>query len=200
MPVEAMVTGLGLGMDAMSVAAVIGMKWNGPHQKFRLAWHMGLSQFLMPCIGYAMGQPLASHLSIYGKYAAAALVAALGAKMLLECARSRVQDTAEEALSSEPRPAEPIGPDPTRGFSLIAISVATSIDAMVIGFSLSLRGRNAFSWDHLIYDATIIGLIAALMALIGANVGQSMGTRFGRTAETVGACVLILLAISFLAL
>ena len=74
MPVEAMMMGLGLGMDAMSVSAAVGVKWNGPHQKFRLAWHMGLSQFLMPCAGYAMGKPLASLLSSYGKYAAAALV------------------------------------------------------------------------------------------------------------------------------
>ena len=194
-----MVTGLGLGMDAMSVAAVVGMKWNGPHQKFRLAWHMGLSQFLMPCIGFAMGQPLASHLSSYGKYAAAALVAGLGGKMLLDCARSPGENAADTVKTTSEKPVEPIGPDPTRGFSLIAISVATSIDALVSGFSLSLR-VNEFTWDHLLYDATIIGLIAALMAMIGVNIGQSMGTRFGKMAELTGALVLILLAISFLVL
>ena len=198
MPVEAMVTGLALGMDAMSVAAVIGMKWNGPHQKFRLAWHMGLSQFLMPCIGYALGQPLASYLSIYGKYAAAALVAALGGKMLLACAKSSGANATENGPIAEEVVAKAIGSDPTRGFSLIALSVATSIDALVIGFSLSLRDVGAFNWNHLLYDATIIGLIAALMTMIGTNVGQSMGTRFGKTAEITGALVLIALAISFL--
>lgn len=197
MPVEAMVTGLGLGMDAMSVAAAIGVKWNGPHQKFRLSWHMGLAQFLMPCIGFAIGHPLANLLSSYGKWAAAVLVGGLGVKMLLEATRSHPGGVVEKAEHAKQKI---MHQDPTKGFSLIALSVATSLDALVVGFSLSLRSSSQFTFTHVLYDATIIGLIACLMALLGVIVGQRLGTAFGKWAEIVGALVLILLAVSFLIL
>ncbi len=197
-----MAMGLGLGMDAMSVSAAVGVKWNGPHQKFRLAWHMGLSQFLMPCAGYAMGKPLASLLSSYGKYAAAALVFALGAKMLYEVFESHPGAMAEKVGEAEDRLIARMSKDPTRGWSLIALTVATSIDALVVGFSLGLKSGAVatHTWPHLVYDASIIGLIAAAMALIGVNIGQRLGKTFGRPAEVAGAVVLILLAISFLLL
>lgn len=72
---------IGLGADAMSVSAAIGIKWNGPGQKFRLAWSMGLFQFLMPMIGWLVGQSLAGMLHHVGMYLAAALVFAVGVKI-----------------------------------------------------------------------------------------------------------------------
>ncbi|HQL74802.1 MAG TPA: manganese efflux pump, partial [Phycisphaerae bacterium] len=75
---------VGLGLDAMSVCMAVGVKWHGPRQKFRLAWHMGLFQFLMPVIGWAGGRQLAGLLEAYGRYIAAGLVFAVGVKMLYE--------------------------------------------------------------------------------------------------------------------
>src|SRR5690606_29933686 len=126
------------------VAAAVGVKWNGPHQKFRLAWHMGLSQFLMPCIGYLFGQPLASQLNSYGKYVAAALVAGLGIKMLVEAVESNPGKSSEKIEAGGERVMAYVRRDPTRGMSLIILSLATSLDALVVGFSLSLRAASAF--------------------------------------------------------
>lgn len=190
--------GLGLGMDAMSVSAAIGVKWNGPHQKFRLAWHMGLWQFLMPCIGFAAGKPVASLLASYGKFAAAALVGGLGVKMLLEALKSHPGAVAEKVEQAEEHALARMGKDPTRGWSLIAISLATSLDALVVGFSLGVKSEHAFTWPHLLYDASIIGLIACLMGLIGVNLGMKLGKTLGRSAEIAGALVLIALALSFI--
>ena len=50
---------VGLGMDAMSVSMAIGVRWHGPRQKFRLAWHMGLFQCAMPILGWWAGKALA---------------------------------------------------------------------------------------------------------------------------------------------
>ena len=187
-------------MDAMSVSAAIGVKWNGPHQKFRLGWHFGLFQFLMPCAGFALGKPLASVLSTYGKFAAAAMVFGLGAKMLWEVIRSHPGSIAEKVDDAEERALQKMGRDPTKGLSLVAISVATSLDALVVGFSLGIRSEMAYTWSHLTYDATIIGLIAALMALLGMTLGQRMGQMLGRPAEISAGIILIVLAISFLVL
>lgn len=198
MPVEATMMGLGLGMDAMSVSAAVGVKWNGPHQKFRLSWHMGLAQFLMPCAGYAAGKPLASVLSVCGTYVAAALVAGLGIKMLLEAIQSHPGVVAEKVEEAEERLIAHISKDPTRGWSLMALTLATSLDALVVGFSLGIKSVGGYTWPHLLLDSLIIGLIAGLMALMGVNLGQRLGKTFGKPAEIAGAVILILLAITFL--
>ena len=161
---------------------------------------MGLSQFLMPCIGFTIGKPLASVLSTYGKFAAAALVFGLGAKMLYEALNSHPGAVAEKVEEAEERLIAKMTTDPTRGWSLLAITVATSLDALVVGFSLGIKSGPAasYTWSHLLYDSAIIGLIASLMALVGINIGQRLGKTFGKPAEIVGAIVLIALAIGFI--
>jgi len=185
---------VGLGMDAMSVSMAVGVRWHGPRQKLRLAWHMGLFQFLMPVVGWLAGRQLAGLFASVGRVVAAALLAALGGKMLYEAIRSRpgaVAERAERAVEAElhvnPR-------DPTRGWSLVGLSVATSIDALVAGVSLGLTGGEIW------LRSLIIGLVAGLMALAGVCVGQRVGRALGTPAEIAGAVILIGLAVSFLLL
>ena len=192
---EALVLAAGLGMDAMSVCMAVGVRWHGPRQKFRLAWHMGLFQFMMPLFGWALGKPVATHLAGWGKYLAASLVFAIGAKMLYEALKNHpglAAEKAEHAVEQELRHKT----DPTRGWSLIAMSVATSIDALVVGFSLGLR-----SGQQPIYlTSLIIGVVAAGMALAGVIMGQRLGKALGKWAEIAGAAVLMALAVVFVVL
>jgi len=183
---------VGLGLDAMSVCIGLGVRWHGARQKFRLAWHMGLFQFLMPVAGWLAGRQLAELLRSVGSYVAAALVFAIGAKMLCEAIRSRpgaveqrAEETVEHALRAERR-------DPTRGWSLVALSIATSLDALVVGFSLGLRGERI--WQA----SLVIGIVAGLMALVGVIIGKRIGKVFGRAAEIGGGLVLMALGVSFL--
>jgi putative Mn2+ efflux pump MntP len=191
---------VGLGADAMSVSAAIGVKWNGPGQKFRLAWCMGLFQFLMPMAGWAVGRTLAGILQQYGTYIAAGLVFAIGMKMLYETWKNHpgqvaeaeedfLEKTFEKALHRHPK-------DPTRGWSLYALAIATSLDALVVGFSLALKGMDGFSAIWL--PCVVIGVVAAVMSLAGVLLGQYVGKTIGRPAEFLGALVLIALAVSFL--
>ncbi len=175
-----------LGMDAMSVSAAVGVRWHGPRQKFRLAWHMGLFQCLMPILGWLAGSRLAGLLEAWGTYLAAALVFGVGAKMLVEAVRSRPGAAAESA-------AEPRHRDPTRGWSLVVLSVATSLDALVVGVSLGLDAAPGIGWS-----AVVIGIVAGGMSLAGIAIGKRFGTTFGRSAEIAGAVVLMVLAASFL--
>jgi putative Mn2+ efflux pump MntP len=184
---------VGLGMDAMSVCAAVGVRWHGRRQKFRLAWHMGLFQFLMPILGWLTGSRLAGVLEAVGTYVAAALVFAVGAKMLYEALRAHPGAAAEGAQHAVEPAGRAGGADPTRGWSLMVLSVATSLDALVVGFSLGLRGTASIWWT-----SVAIGLTAGAMALAGVVVGQRVGRAIGRPAEIVGAVVLMLLAVSFL--
>ena len=193
-PLNILAVAAGLGMDAMSVSAAVGVRWHGPRQKFRLAWHMGLFQFLMPILGYLAGKPLAGLLEAVGSYIAAALVFLVGAKMLYEALRMHPGAVAEQAGRAvehdPPRPTR----DPTRGWSLVVLSVATSLDALVVGFSLGLKGAAGIWWA-----SAVIGVVAALMSLAGVAIGRRLGKRLGRSAEIAGAVVLMLLAVSFVA-
>jgi len=182
---------VGLGMDAMSVCMAIGVRWHGGRQKFRLAWHMGLFQFLMPLLGWLAGKPLAAVMKTVGTYAAAVLVFAIGAKMLYEVIRAApgavaegVEHAAQHGLHVKPN-------DPTRGWSLVGLSVATSIDALVAGFSLGLRGENIWT------ASLVIGVVAGLMALAGVVAGKRIGKALGRPAEIAGAVILMALAVVF---
>ena len=188
----ALAIAVGLGMDAMSVSIGIGVRWHGPGQKFRLAWHMGLFQFGMPILGWLAGRELAVLLKEIGTYLAAALVFAVGVKMLYEAVRSRPgalaekeEQAVEKAFRARPR-------DPTRGWSLIVLSLATSLDALVAGFSLGLKGHEIW------HTSLIIGAVAAIMALAGVVVGKHLGRRLGRWAEVLGAVILMGLGVSFL--
>jgi len=183
---------VGLGMDAMSVSAAVGVRWHGPRQKFRLAWHMGLFQFLMPVLGCLAGSRLAGLLETVGTYLAAALVFAVGAKMLYEAVGSR-PGAAAEGVERAVEPKAARGADPTRGWSLVVLSVATSLDALVVGFSLGLRGATDI-W----LASAVIGIVAGAMALAGVTIGKRFGTAFGKRAEVAGAVVLMALAVSFL--
>jgi putative Mn2+ efflux pump MntP len=182
---------VGLGLDAMSVSAAVGVRWHGRRQIFRLSWHMGMFQFGMPIIGWAIGSSLAGMLAGVGSYVAAALVFGVGAKMLYEALKESpgsVEERAEHAVED----ALHLPHDPTRGWSLIVLSIATSIDALLAGFSLALKGHG------ILVSSLIIGIIAAAMALTGVLIGKHAGKAIGRPAEILGAVVLMALGVSFI--
>ncbi len=182
---------VGLGADAMSVSAAVGVRWHGRRRTFRLALHMGLFQFFMPILGWLAGRRLAGPLQAIGTYVAAAMIFALGLKMLIEAIRAgpALADEAEEAIE---RRITHHRRDPTRGCSLLMLAFATSIDALVAGFSLGLRGEQIYT------ASVIIGAVAAGMSVLGVTIGKQAGKAFGRAAEITGALILMGLGIAFL--
>jgi len=178
---------VGLGMDAMSVCMAVGVKWHGRRQKFRLAWHMGLFQSLTLVLGWAVGSKVAGLLTSLVTYVSAAMVVAVGVRMFFEALRAHHGRIAEQSAARA-------GRDPSRGWSLMMLSVATSLDALVVGFSLGLRGESIW------LTSAVIGGTAVLMALVGVAVGRRIGEAIGRPAEILGAVVLIALGISFVCL
>ncbi|MCE5326813.1 MAG: manganese efflux pump MntP family protein [Planctomycetaceae bacterium] len=180
----------GLGMDAMSVSMAIGVRWHGRRQIFRLAWHMGLFQFLMPLAGSFAGRELAGLLKDVGAYIAAVLVIALGVKMLYEALKSHPGAAAEKTEHAIEHGR--IAKDPTRGWSLIALSLATSVDALVVGISMGLKQVSDVVWP-----SVVIGLVAGAMSMSGTLIGRRLGKAIGRYAEIAGASALIILGAIF---
>ena len=74
--------------------------------------------------------------------------------------------------------------DPTRGMTLIVLSVATSIDALAVGLSLGML--NISIWT----PALIIGLVAGILTIAGLLLGRRCGTIWGKRVEILGGLIL----------
>jgi len=162
----------GLAMDAFAVAIAAGLtlgRLQG-RQVFRLAFHFGLFQFLMPVVGWLAGQTVNQWISAFDHWIAFALLAGIGAKMIRESLHDRPQEDRD---------------DPTRGWSLVTLSVATSIDALAVGLSLGLLEVSIWM------PSVVIGLVAAAMTTLGMTFGSRLGAGFGKWAERAGGLVLI---------
>jgi putative Mn2+ efflux pump MntP len=164
---------VGLAMDAFAVSLAVSAALGRvmPRQAFRLSFHFGLFQFLMPLVGFFSGGLLGSLFKAVDHWIALALLCWVGGGMLLSGIRG------EERFSGEN--------DPTRKGSLVMLSVATSIDALAVGFTLALLGVSIWT------PAVIIGVVAALFTLLGIYLGARLGRIVGRSAELIGGLVLI---------
>jgi len=165
---------LALAMDAFAVALGTGTvlaRLTGRHI-FRLGFHFGLFQALMPVIGWLAGQTVVRFVSAWDHWIAFALLVLIGGRMI------------REAMSGEEKAGDR---DPTRGLSLVMLSIATSIDALAVGFSLSVIGVSIW------FPAFIIGLVAGALTVVGMLVGRRIGDRWGPRVEILGGVVLIVI-------
>ncbi len=183
--VETLLIAVGLAMDAFAVAMGVGSLQvsNGPRPTFRLSFHFGLFQFLMPILGWAAGSGVARLMNSVDHWIAFALLSVVGGRMV----RSGLDADAETA-SPEAR----VGADPTRGRTLVMLSVATSIDAFAIGLGLAMLDIN------IIYPSTIIGIVAAGFTLLGLQLGNRLGEWFGKRMEVIGGAILIIIGLRIL--
>jgi len=172
---------LALAMDAFAVSIGLGLSLHPATaaQTLRLAFHFGLFQFLMPVAGWAAGERSIGLIGPYDHWVAFGLLLAVGGKMTIESFRKGGEDRLER-------------PDPTRGISLLVLSVATSLDALAVGISLAALGV------AIQYPAIIIGLVAFVMTIVGMKLGPVLGRIIGRRAELLGGLVLILIGIRIL--
>ena len=170
---------LALAMDAFAVALGTGTvlaRLTGRHI-FRLGFHFGLFQALMPVVGWLAGQTVVRFVSAWDHWIAFALLVLIGGRMI------------HEALSGEEKADDR---DPTRGLSLVMLSVATSIDALAVGFSLSVIGVSIW------FPAVIIGLVAGALTVVGLLVGRRLGDLWGPRVEVLGGIVLIAIGVRIL--
>jgi putative Mn2+ efflux pump MntP len=169
--------GLAADAFAVSVAASITIRDINAGHVFRLSWHFGFFQFMMPVIGWFFGRTLHQWISYFDHWIAFVLLAFIGGKMLWE-SFSRIEYRHRR--------------DPTRGWLLIALSIATSIDALAAGLSLAFL--NVSIW----VPSVTIGVVAATMTAIGMKFGSRLGVRFGKWAEMSGGLVLAAIGVRIL--
>jgi manganese efflux pump family protein len=161
-----------LAMDAFAVALVTGLTLSaltGRHV-FRLSFHFGLFQAFMPIIGWVAGYLVRDSIEAFDHWIAFGLLAYVGIRMIYE-ATGGCDDDAEQG-------------DPTRGWSLVILSTATSIDALAVGLSLAVIGV------PVAMPAIVIGVVAAGMTTLGLFLGRRIGSIWGKRVEVLGGLIL----------
>jgi putative Mn2+ efflux pump MntP len=178
--ISAMAVALAMDAFAVAIAAGVQLKQIGFRQYFRLAWHFGFFQAIMPVVGWSAGLYVRGWIEEYDHWVAFALLAFVAQGMLR--AAVRVEKTGEQRK------------DPTRGLTMVMLSIATSIDALAVGVSLSLIKISIWT------PAIIIGIVAAVFTAAGMYLGKRLGTvnRISRYAEAIGGVVLVLIAFNIL--
>ncbi len=169
---EILLIALGLAMDAFAVSLAAGSSGRAPGKRaaFRLSFHFGLFQFLMPILGWFAGSTIAGYMASVDHWIAFGLLAFVGIRMI------RGGLGADEDASYT---------DPSRGWTLVMLSIATSIEAFAIGLSIALL--QVTIW----YPSVIIGIVAAALSLLGLKLGKRLGLRFGKRMEIMGGLILV---------
>jgi len=178
--VETVLVAIGLAMDAFAVAlgAATAARPMAPRAAFRLPFHFGLFQALMPVAGWLAGATVSVYVAAIDHWVAFALLGFVGARMF------------REGVTGERAPESAL--DPSKGWTLVILSIAVSIDALAVGFSLAMLGVDIW------YPAVAIGIITGSLTLLGMRVGQRLGRSFGRAMEAAGGLLLFAIGVRIL--
>jgi len=170
---------IGLAMDAFAVSVVTGSVYRELHVRhvLRMALFFGGFQAVMPVIGFLAGLGFRDYISSYDHWIAFGLLAFVGGKMVYESVKI---ESAEKNL------------DPSNLLILLALAVATSIDALAVGITLSLLDT------PIAVDATVIGLVTFALSYAGVAIGKRFGHFFESRIEVFGGLILIAIGVQIL--
>ena len=175
--VNSLLFGVGLAMDAFSVSMANGL--NEPNMKKAkmagIAGTFGGFQFLMPMIGWICVHTIVQYFRVFEKFIhwiALALLGWIGGKMLLEGIRNRDGDSEEQGGV---------------GFGALMVQgIATSIDALSVGFTIS-----EYDLGAALAASLIIAVVTFIICVIGLLIGRKFGTRLAGKASILGGVILI---------
>ena len=170
---------VGLAMDAFAVSIVSGSACKQLKVKhaLRTALFFGGFQAFMPLIGALAGLSLKEYIANYDHWMAFGLLSAVGGKMIYESFKIK---SVEGNF------------DPSNIFVLLVLSIATSIDALAIGITLSLITSS------IVTAVIIIGLVTFVLSYLGVFIGKKSGHFFESKIEALGGLVLIALGLKIL--
>lgn len=172
--------GVGLAMDAFSVSLANGLKEN-TMKKGRMSLVAGVYaffQFLMPMVGWICVHTVVQVLSTFEKFIpwiALVLLLYIGGSMLLEAIRGGEEEEKEVKL----------------GFKVLIVQgIATSIDALSVGFTIA---------DYNVVMAFVCALLIAVVTFIlcfaGLEIGKKFGTKLAGKAGILGGVILIFIGL-----
>ncbi len=172
---ELLLIAVSLSIDAFTVSICKGLKNNKNRLKnaFTISIFFGLFQGLMPIIGYYLGNIFTDRIIYYNPYISTILLISIGIIMYKE----------EDYINIDNK---------LNFKELFLLSIATSIDALVIGISFSFLKVNIFK------SVIIIGLITLIFCFVGYFIGNSLNSKISKYSNRIAGIILISLGIKIL--
>ena len=168
--------GAGLAMDAFSVSMANGLAEPLMRRKKRclMAGTYAGFQFLMPMIGWICVHTIVEHfksIHIFIPWIALILLLYIGGKMLLEGLKSGAEGESVSSLDVK---------------TLIIQGIATSIDALSVGFTIA-----DYDLSMALLASVLIAAVTFVICIAGVHIGKKFGTRLSGKASILGGCILI---------
>jgi manganese efflux pump family protein len=170
---------VGLSFDSFAVSVCSGLSL--PHIRFfqavKIAAFMALFQAFMPLIGWLIGNSMKSLIEPVDHWIAFGMLSLIGGKMIIE-----------SFIGSETREIK----NPLHIKVILVLSLATSIDALAVGFSFAVL------LDKILVAVLIIGSVTFVASMLGILLGKKTGPKINRYAEIIGGLILILIGLKIL--
>jgi putative Mn2+ efflux pump MntP len=168
-----------LSMDAFAVSVVTGAAYKELHVRhtLRMAGFFGGFQALMPAVGYLAGLTVSKFISGFDHWVAFSILLVIGLKMIYESFKIK-----QERKTMHPADLP----------MLLALAIATSIDALAVGITLSLITK------QIAEAVIIIGAVTFALSCAGVSIGKRFGHFFESGIEAIGGLVLIALGLKIL--
>lgn len=181
--IEILLLAIGLSMDALSVSIAGGIQIRNVRvsHAFKMAFFFGFFQALMPVLGAMAGTQLKSYISGFDHWIIFAILAFIGGKMIYES--KFMKDTGKKKDT-----------DPTRFKILLLLAIATSLDALAVGLSLSF----IMVMGNILLTAAFIGAVTFVLCFAGVLLGNLAGHFFEDKIEIAGGLILIGVGIKIL--
>ena len=166
------VLAIGLSMDSFAVSVGCGLaeqKISFNHA-VKISLSFGFFQGLFPVFGWFMGSEIRDYFQNFDHWIAFFLLLFLGSKMIFQ--RHHKLGTEKLMIYSWKH--------------ILTLAIATSIDALVVGFSFAMA-----SSTNIFGGALIIGAVTFFFAMLGIRIGKDAGQSFGPKIEALGGVILI---------
>lgn len=170
--------GIGLTMDAFSVSVADGLEdlEMKKHKMLGIAGTFAFFQFAMPMIGWVCVHTLLNQFQVFQyviPWIALIILGYIGGKMVYENIKKNKET--EEIYSRK------------IGLKTIMVQgIATSIDALSVGFTIS-----EYTWEYALVASLVIAAITFSFCIIGLFLGKKIGSKFSKWAELIGGVILI---------
>ena len=170
---------IGLSFDSFAVSVCSGLTLPKIRlfQAAKIAFFLALFQALMPLGGWLVGNSIKSLIEPVDHWIAFGLLSLIGGKMIIE-----------SFISSEVREIK----NPLNIRVILTLSLATSIDALAVGFSF------ATLLDKILIAVFIIGVVTFVASMLGILLGKKTGPKFSRYSEIIGGLILIFIGCKIL--
>ena len=183
---NSLLLGVGLAMDAFSVSIANGIVESNMRKgrMLKIAGVYAVFQTVMPLIGWLLVTTVAHifvSFSVFIPWIALILLLFIGGKMVIEGIKDRKKGEKKEEKSETSKL--------TFG-ALILQGIATSIDALSVGFTIT-----EYSFIQAFDSSLIIGVVTLVICLIGLIFGKKIGNKFSSIATIIGGVILILIGI-----